>query len=203
MKIYDFEQRSDEWWKVRLGKFGSSDAQSVQASGKGLETLCFKKVAELASGRVKNNYTNKHIKRGIELEPVARTAYEMETGKIVREIGYAEKDEWVGCSPDGLVSEDGLIEIKCPCDRKFIELLFTEEIQTGYFWQMQHQMWVCERKWCDFVNYNKNLNRTYIRRLEKDDTAIKKIKKGIKYGIRRIKEIQKKIGGKIERNNFK
>lgn len=195
MKIYDnLTQGTEEWIKVRLGKFGGTDAQAVATNGKGLETLVFQKVGEIKTGRpAKEPYTNSDIERGNDLESTARSAYEMETGNTVLEVGYIELNDYVGVSPDGLVGEDGLIEIKCPTDANFIRFMFDKKIDPKYIYQMQHQLFVTERKWCDFVVFNDNLNKIVVSRVYRDEATIEKIKTGIEQGTVKIKEIMEKL----------
>ena len=193
MIIHNFQQGTQEWLKCRLGKFGGTDAQAVQTNGKGLETLCFQKVADLMIGKPQETYTNTDMERGKELEASARLLYELKTGNQVLEVGYCELDEFTGCSPDGLVTDDGLIEIKCPSDRVFIEYLYSGKVDKKYYWQMQMQMFVTNRKWCDYVLYNENLDRIEIERIERNEKDIEKLKEGLKTGITKIKEIMEKI----------
>lgn len=193
MKIVSCVQGSDEWLKVRLGKFGGTDAQAVATNGKGLETLCFEKVGEIITGRLKDSYKNADMERGNELESQARFAYEMKTSSTVTTVGYIELDEFIGVSPDGLVGDDGLIEIKCPTDANFIKFLIERKPDTKYVWQMQHQMLVTDRKWCDFVIFNDNLNRIEITRVERDEAKIEKIKIGLEQGIAKVKEILERV----------
>lgn len=196
MKIHTCIQGTDEWLKLRLGKFGGTDAQSVQANGKGLETLCFQKVADLIIGRLPEAYTNEHMERGKRLEASARLLYELKTKNSVQEVGYCELDEFIGCSPDGLVGDEGILEIKCPSDRVFIEYLYSGKVNKKYYWQMQHNMYVADRKWCDYVLYNENLDRIEIERVKRNDEDIEKIKIGLKEGIKKIKEIKEKVDAK-------
>jgi putative phage-type endonuclease len=194
MKIYKkIKQGTEEWKQLRLGKFGSTDAQAVGANGRGLETACFYKASELLIGKGKEFYTNEDMERGKILEDDARTLYELETGNTVKQVGYVELDEYVGCSPDGLVGDDGLIEIKCPNNKVFVEYLFTGKIDTKYSWQMQFQMMVTNRGWNDYVLYNEDLNEIKITRVERDEKAIEKIKVGLKAGKEKIKNILEKI----------
>jgi len=197
MKIYkDLVQGSDEWLKVRLGKFGGTDAQAVATAGKGLETLCYEKVGEIITGRAKNSYTNEDMERGNELEKQARFAYEMLKGVKVEQIGYIELNDRVGVSPDGLVGEDGLFEAKCPNDANFIKFLYEKKIDTKYIWQIQHQILITGRKWCDFVIYNDNLNRIEITRVDRDEEKIAKLRIGLEIGVTKIEEILSKIENK-------
>lgn len=193
MKIITCVQGSEEWLKVRLGKFGGTDAQAVATAGKGLETLCFEKVGEIITGRLKDTYKNADMERGNELEAQARFAYEMKTGQTVTQVGYIELNEFVGVSPDGLVGEEGLCEIKAPTDANFIKFLYERKPDTKYIWQMQHQMYVTDRKWCDFVIFNDNLNKVEITRVNRDEAKIEKIRIGLEQGIAKVKEILERI----------
>jgi len=196
MKIYtheDLPQGSEVWLKVRLGKFGGTDAQATATNGKGLETLCFEKAGEIITGRLKDQYTNSDMERGNLLEDTARSAYEMTSGNQVLKVGYVELDQYVGVSPDGLIAEEGLVEIKCPNDTNFVKFLYTRDIDKGYLWQVQHQMHVTDRKWCDFVIFNDNLNRIEITRIERDEEMIAKLKLGLEAGVAKVKEILERI----------
>lgn len=190
MKVYDtLVQGSDEWFAVRLGKLTASKAQAVASNGKGLETLCFEKVAEIISGTQEDKYTNADMERGNEQENLARSAYEMETGNPVKQVGFVELDERVGCSPDGFVGEDGLVEIKCHKGSQMVKLIFSEKIDTKYVWQMQFQMFVTGRQWVDYVGFNENFPNLKIIRVHRDEDAIAKIVEGIETGKARIEEI--------------
>lgn len=190
MQILNFTQGSEEWHNARLGRFGGTDAQAIATAGKGLETLCYQKVGEILTKRpAKEPYTNGDMERGVELEPIARQAYELETGLKVTEVGYILKNEFVGVSPDGLVEDKGMLEIKSPSDAVFVKYLFDRKIETKYLWQMQHQMLVAERDWVDFVVFNDGLNKLDITRVNRDEAMIKKLEAGLKLGIEKIKDI--------------
>lgn len=196
MKIYTHEelpQGSEKWLSIRIGKFGGTDAQAVATAGKGLETLCYEKVGEIITRRPKSEYINPDMERGNQLEETARLAYEIKTGNVVTTVGYIELSDRVGVSPDGLVGEDGMLEIKCPTDANFIRFMVNRTPDTKYIWQMQHQMYVADRKWVDFVVYNDNLDKIEIQRVERDEAKIEKIKAGLEAGIKQIEEIMEKI----------
>ena len=194
MKLYnDLVQGSPEWLAVRLGKFGGTDAQAVATNGKGLETLCFQKVGEIITNRPSSTYTNPDMERGNELENTARSAYEIQAGNQVVQIGYVELNEYVGVSPDGLIGDDGLVEIKCPTDANFVRFMIEKKPDTKYVWQMQHQMYVTDRKWCDFVVFNDNLDKIEIMRVERDEAKIEKIRIGLEAGVERVKDILERL----------
>lgn len=191
MKIYDkLEQGTPEWLEVRLGKLTASRAQAVGANGKGLETLVYEKVAEIMTGKPKEHYTNPDMERGNALELLARNSYELETGNIVKQVGFVELNKHVGCSPDGLIGKDGLVEIKCKNDANFVKHLYEKSVDSEYAWQMNFQMLVTGRKWVDYVVFNPNFKKsTSIIKVAKDETLIKKLEMGIERGCKMIKGI--------------
>jgi putative phage-type endonuclease len=194
MKVHNIEQGTQEWMEVRLGKLTASTAQAIATAGKGLETLCFEKVAERMTGKAKEQYTNADMERGNELEQLARSSYDLETGNIVKEVGFVEMNEVIGCSPDGFVDKDGLVEIKCPNDANFARYMFTGKIEPKYQWQMMMQMVVCERNWVDYVVFNENFAKpTIIKRFEFDLKMEDKILAGLSKGTKLMEEIWQKI----------
>jgi putative phage-type endonuclease len=190
----DLEQGSPEWLEVRLGRLTASNAQAIATNGKGLETLCFNAVAEILTGKPISDYTNPHMENGNEQEANARQVYELSTGFTTEQVGFASIGEHVGASPDGLVGDDGLVEIKCPTARVFTEYLYTKKVDPKYYAQMQMQMYVLERQWCDYVVYNQNFTPAYIvQRVERDEKVIDKIVVGLNTGEDKINEILNKI----------
>lgn len=173
----------------------ASNAQAIQANGKGLETYIYKTMAEFYSTAVEDGYINPDMERGKELETEARSLYELEQSVKVEEAGFIEAHEFIGCSPDGLVGKDGLIEIKCHNDEKHFRLICegVEGIDKGYWWQMQMQMLVTGRTWCDYVAFNPNFKQTLvIHRIEADKEAHEKLLAGLEIGIKLIQEIKQK-----------
>ena len=186
----DLIQGTEEWFEVKKLKLTASKATAISANGAGLKTLVNKLI--LNTFFDKETYTNANMERGNELEPIARSKYEFEYGVEVLEVGFIEHTEHSGYSPDGLVGDEGLIEIKARNNAIHLELLRTKKIDTGTVWQMQMGMLVSERKWCDFISYNPNFsskNSILVIRVERDETAISKIEKGIIEGTKMIKEL--------------
>ena len=203
MKIHNFEQRTDEWYAIRKGKMTASNAETIIANGKGLETYIYNLMAEYYSSAEKENYINADMQRGIDLEPEARLEFEFYTDLDVQEVGFIEYNEFIGVSPDGLIGDDGLIEIKCPNDSVYFKLLLSDNIKPEYIAQMQMQLYVTDRQYCYFVSYNPNFEKSlYIKKITRDEEMIEKLKKGLDKGTELIKEIKKnfrKVGqnGKI------
>lgn len=203
-KEHNVLQGTEEWFALRsLYPLTASNAQAIGNQGKGLETLCWDKLAEKYSSSDKERYTNKDLQRGVELEPLARSIYSLETGNIVTEVGFIT-DETIskvgGASPDGLVNDDGLFETKAFDDTKHFKAIVefkktgTFTIESQYIWQMQQQMLFTGRKWCDFVPYNPNYQQSLlIKRVEADIVMQEKIKEGLKKGEELLKEIESNL----------
>ena len=197
MKIHKkFEQGSPEWIEIRKGKMTGSNAQAIGNCGKGLETYIYSLMSEYYSSGLIDYYSNKDIERGNELEEQARGIYELEKGVKVDQVGFVEYDEYCGCSPDGLVGENGGIEIKCLNDAKHFKMILNKEkeIESKYLWQIQMNIALTGRKWWDFVAYNPNFqDNILIFRMKPDQEKIDKIWEGLKVGTEKIKEIKNSI----------
>lgn len=203
MQIYNFEQRSEDWFKVRLGVLSASDAATIAANGKGLETLCLQKAMEIVTGHSQEGYSNEDISRGVELEHEARSLYQIKTGNVVQEIGFVKIDELIGCSPDGLVGDDGLVEFKCRNSLNHFKRLLGHKIDREHRLQMQMQMLVCERKWCDYVCYNREFsqeNQLVIERIYPDEKDIKALKDGLVAGVCLIGKYLREYEEKNDKN---
>jgi len=195
MIIHNVEQGSPEWFAVKAGKMSASHGQEIGNSGKGLETYILELMSEFYSSGEKEQFTNKHTERGIELEPLASEIYELETGNKVEKVGFCEHDEFSGCSPDRLVGEDGGVEIKSIDDKGYFKLLLEGEkgIDTKYLWQIQMCLLITARKWWDFVAYNPNYPKTmFIFRIYPDGKKQEQLILGLAKGREMIKEIKEK-----------
>lgn len=158
------EQRTEEWFAARLGKVTASRVADVIAKTKsGYSTTRSNYMAELVcerlTGKKGDSYSNSAMVWGTNTEPMARAAYEARTGDLVEEVGFVPHAaiRQSGCSPDGLVGADGLIEIKCPMTNQHIDTLLSGEVPSKYVTQMQWQMACTGRKWCDFVSFDPRL----------------------------------------------
>jgi putative phage-type endonuclease len=159
------EQGTTEWFNARLGKITASRLNAVMAKTKSgpaatranymMELICQK-----LSGQREESYSNAAMERGVELEPIARGAYEAANGLFVEEIGLVNHPAIKGfaASPDGLVGDKGLIEIKCPNTATHVEFLKSGKIKRDYILQMHAQMLCTDRDWCDFVSYDDRLD---------------------------------------------
>lgn len=158
------QQRTDEWIAARCGKVTASRVADVMATTKSgpaaarknymMDLLC-----QRLTGNVEQGFNSAAMQRGTDLEPIARSAYEVDSGVMVIEVGLVDHPsiDWFGASPDGLVNDDGLVEIKCPNTATHIEFLRTGKPDGRYVWQMMAQMACTGRKWCDFVSFDDRL----------------------------------------------
>lgn len=159
------EQRSPEWFAARCGKVTASRLYDVMARTKsGYATSRQNYMAELIcqrlTGKPEEEFTNAAMMRGTELEPVAREMYALnEFDAVISEVGLIDHPTIAGfaASPDGLVNDDGLIEIKCPNTWTHLQTLKTGVPKRQYLLQMHAQMMCTGRKWCDFVSFDDRL----------------------------------------------
>ena len=168
-------QRSEEWFAQRLGKFTGSQFASLMAgeSTESYQGYLREKAWERLTGRAVQGYTNDAMQHGIDTEPQARAYYEFVNYTDVQESGFVIHQEYdfLGVSPDGFVGTDGLIEIKCPQPKTHIEYLATKKMPSKYRWQIQGQLLVTGRSWCDFVSFHPDCEHQLICRIQanKDD----------------------------------
>jgi putative phage-type endonuclease len=165
MIFHDIEQNSDKWYKLRCGKITASQFKDC-FSGESTQTfknLIYSKRAELHTGDVEEGYYNEWMQRGHDLEPDARERYELENLVIVSNGGFWEFNKYVGASPDGLVGDDGLIEIKCPKASTMEQYIDEGRLPSTYKWQVYGQMLCTGRQWVDFVAYHPDYDLFQIR----------------------------------------
>ena len=194
------DQGSEAWFQVRVGKVTASRVADILAKTKsGYSTSRDNYMAQLVCERLTNqkaeSFTNAAMQWGTETEPLARAAYEALHDVLVDEVGFVPHPsiQMAGASPDGLVGEDGLIEIKCPNTATHIDTLLTQTVPTKYFTQMQFQLACTGRKWCDFVSFDNRLPdklQLFVKRVPRDDTYIKLMESEI---VQFIAELDDKI----------
>ena len=183
-------QRTDEWYACRLGKVTASRVADIMAKTKSGPSASRKNymaelVCERLTGAKADSFTSSAMQWGIDHEAEARQAYEAQAFVDVVQVGFVNHPsiEMAGCSPDGLVELDGLVEIKCPNSAKHIETLLSRESDKQYFAQMQMQMACTGRKWCDFVSFDPRLPgdlSIFIHRVERDEAFIAEMEKEIR-----------------------
>jgi hypothetical protein len=196
--IYTYPQLSDAWFKIKLGVISASHFSDVLAGGSGktrygyMKRLC----GEILTGIHRETYCNADMRRGIEQEPAARKEYEFFTGNSVDQIGFAINNN-VGNSPDGLVGNYGLIEIKCVIPSVQVETLLQNDMPTAYKAQVQGAMLVMECGWCDFVSYSPDMDRyLFIKRIHRDGLYVIKLQEAIGLFYRELMEMVAEIRSK-------
>lgn len=177
------EQRSPEWFAARLGKVTASKVADVIAKTKtgysaSRDNYMAQLVCERMTGVQAEGFTNTAMQWGTDQEPLARAAYEAAKDVLVDETGFVihPRISEAGASPDGLVGDDGLIEIKCPNTATHIDTVLSEKVPGKYFTQMQWQMACTERKWCDFVSFDPRMPeglQLFIQRVDFDPEYVK------------------------------
>jgi putative phage-type endonuclease len=175
-------QGSPEWLQLRAGRVTASRVADVVArtkSGYGASRANYmaELIAERLTGIPAPSFTNAAMQHGVEQEPHARRAYAELMGVEVVEVPFVEHPEiaMFGCSPDGLVGDDGLVEIKAPNTATHLDTLLSETVPSKYVIQMQVQMAVCGRDWCDFASFDPRLPPNmalFVRRIDRDVSLI-------------------------------
>lgn len=172
MIVHDLEQNSDAWLALRAGiPTASAFSKLITSTGtpsKSMPAYAQELAGELYAGKPLNLWEgNGYTERGHELEDEARSSYELLTGSEVEQAGFVTNDiETYGCSPDGLVGDDGLLEIKCLPKKHISMLLYWNKhakCPPDFIQQVQGQMFITERNWCDLYFYQPDLPDLRIR----------------------------------------
>jgi putative phage-type endonuclease len=180
MKIIDAVQGTPAWLAARAGRVTASMISAVlmKPETAGFRDYQAQLVAEILTGKPQgSDYTNAHMQFGTETEPLARSAYEAETGFSVDEVGLCIHPtiDRAGASPDGLVGNSGLVEIKCPKVATHLAYLLAGVVPSGYKNQMMWQMACTGLDWCDFVSFRPDLPehlQLFIVRFKRDSEKI-------------------------------
>ena len=183
------EQRSSEWFSARLGKVTASRVADIVSKTKsGYSTSRANYMAELIverlTGKAADHYQTAAMAWGTNTEPMALSSYEEHTGGLVEEVGFVPHPSIAmsGASPDGLVKDDGLVEIKCPNTATHIETVLGQEAPAKYLPQMQWQMACTGRDFCDFVSFDPRLPddmQLFIRTVRRDAEMIKNLEEEV------------------------
>lgn len=202
MKTYNIDQKTDEWKELRKGKITASRfSELIWKRGDTLTETGKSYIKELIAEKYNlNNYKekdiyNEDIERGEVLEPECRQEYADLNNVEINLVGFVERDEYTGCSPDGLIGEDGLIECKAPKNKNFIKyILGDEKDYENYVWQCKYQMYITGRKWCDLCFYNKNFKKhLYIKRITLTEEDRNIIEKTLSESIKIYKEYEEQL----------
>lgn len=197
MKIINCEQGTEEWFSSRLGVPSASNLDKILntkgSNSKQYLKYMYQLVGESVTNTIESSYKTDAMQRGNDLESEARSLYEILTGNVIDQVGFClNEDPLFGCSPDGLIGEDGGLEIKCPLISTHIDYLIGGEVPREYYAQVQGNLFVTGRKWWDFMSYSPNL-KPLIVRVFPDKEYHELIKENLIEFNNKIKEIKEKI----------
>ncbi len=208
------KQRTEEWFNARLGKATASRFKDVMATIKSGEAASRKNyraqlVVERLTG-VREESSSPAVLRGvmqwgIDHENAAREAYEDLTGNLVEEYGFMSHLALAaGCSPDGLIGDLGMIEIKCPNTAQHITCLQTQDMPKEHWWQVQGQLWIANREWCDFVSFDPRMPehmQIMVKRVARHPADIADLNTGVRAFLaevdKTVNELQEQYGDGI------
>lgn len=196
MIFNDVDQNSPEWLELRKGKFTASTFKDLfmKETTQGYQDAIYKVAFERLTNESPESFSNEWMQRGHELESEARRWYELETFNKVHNGGFFEYNSWIGASPDGLIGDDGLIEIKCPKYSTMMDYLIKKELPKAYYYQVHGQLLVTDRQWCDFVAYHPSLPKLILR-IERDKEVDKEIFEKLFKAIKEVEQIINKLKG--------
>ncbi len=195
MEIIKCVQGSEEWFDAKRGIVSASHFKEVLNKKTGRSLYMRKVAAEILTGQTEETYTNKIIENGTDTEAEARECYEHIYHEKVVQVGFVKMNEWVGCSPDGLIGKDGTGEIKSPLASTHIDYIMKDAMPPVYIPQVQGQLWVTGRAWCDFISYNPYFkNRPlWSKRIQRDEDYITELAWQVSEFVQELKELIAKI----------
>lgn len=179
MQIFDCEQGTPEWFACRMGIPTASRFADVMASGRGgaesktRRTYMLKLAGEILTGDPMGSISNAHTARGHEMEPQARSFYAMQKDVDLALVGFIRNGS-KGASPDGLIGNDGMLEVKTKLPHLMLDVLLRGEFPADHRAQCQGQLWVAEREWVDLICYYPKMP-SFIIRAYRDEPYIKQI----------------------------
>lgn len=196
MQIIECDQGSEAWIAARMGIPTASEFATVMAKGrsggdsKTRATYMRKLAGEILTGKPMEHFGNVHTDRGHEMEPDARNTYSFMRDVEPQLVGFIRNGS-KGCSPDSLIGNDGMLEIKTKLPHLQIEVLELQRIPPDHRAQCQGQLWVAEREWIDFVSYWPGLP-LLIAREYRDEEYIRQIAEA-------VEQFNDELGALVER----
>jgi hypothetical protein len=199
MKTYDVKQGSPEWLQLRLGVVTASELDALLTplwrirTGDGPTTYLYQKVCEKALGFTMDSGSSWQMSQGSILEGEALPWFEFDQDVKVDRMGFCTTDDGrVGCSPDGLIGEDGGIELKCPQPPTHLKYLLEGEVPAQYLAQVHCSMYVTGRKWWKFVSYSRQFPALVVH-VERDEAVQHQIKEALAVFLSRFDNALKQI----------
>lgn len=204
MIIEDLQQGSPDWLAMRVGRVTGSRVCDVLATlKKGGESAARRNyrseiVVEMLTGLSVEHFVSPAMQWGIDNEIYARTAYELERDVSIEPVGFAVHGTMprFGASPDGLIGDDGLIEIKCPTTGVHLDYMLSGEIPAEYQAQMLAEMACTDRQWCDFVSFDPRLPKhlqLFIRRFDRDKGLIEALEASVVTFLAEVDEVLERL----------
>jgi hypothetical protein len=174
--IHDaIEQGTEAWHKIRLGLPTASMFSAILAKGEGKtrRSYMLKLAGERLTGEPTESYSNPYMERGKVMEDEARDLFAFQTGAQLTQVGFITNGE-KGCSPDSLIGDNGMLEIKTKRSDLLIDVILKDELPSEHTAQCQGALWVAEREWLDFVAYWPNLP-LFVKRVARNESYIQKL----------------------------
>ena len=201
--MLELVQGSDDWKRARAGSVGASSIADLMAKtktgwGASRANLMARLIAERLTGEPQDAYQNEAMRWGTDTEPTARSAYSLLRDVDVTEVGLIRHPtiEGAHASPDGLVGNDGMVELKCPNTATHIETLLAGTVADRYVKQMQFQMACTGRAWCDFVSFDPRMPgdlQMFVRRVPRDEAQISEIEDAVRHFLMEVNAKLRKL----------
>jgi hypothetical protein len=206
---FDVEQRGEDWYSLRLGLPTASNFAAIMAQSDaraGRAKLLNRLAAEIIFKRPMETFSNAAMERGLDMEPAALDHYAFTRDVEVRRVGFVRRtirdpilgDLVVGCSPDGLVGDDGVVQVKTMQPDLIVALVDSGRFPSEHRWQCQGELWVTGRRWADLKIYYDEFPLSPSFRIERDDVAIAELRKGVEvfaYDLKKLVADVRKKGG--------
>lgn len=199
MNIIQCEQGSESWLLARLGIPTASNFSKIMSKGKGKtrHTYMLELLDQSLTGQATDGFKSEAMEWGNDYEEQAAFFYEFEKNVTVEKVGFCTLDDRIGASPDRLVNDDGLLEIKCPNTKTHLDTILEGKMPSKHKAQVQGQLWVTEREWCDFVSYDPRIpsdNCIFIDRIYPDLEYIKELSKEVHRFIEEMNGLMSILG---------
>lgn len=193
IEIFDCAQGSEEWHALRAGLPTASQFHAILAKGEGKtrRKYMMRLLGERLTGQVAEGFSNKHTERGHAMEPDARYAYAYFYDADPKPVGFIRNGD-KGCSPDSLLGNDGLLEIKTKLPELQCEVLLADKCPPEHYAQVQGQLWVAEREWCDFASYWPGLP-LFVKRVHRDEEYIKNLDKAVTIFLDELNDLHNQL----------
>jgi len=182
LTVYDCEQGSEDWFRARMGiptasEFGTVLAPRAGSEGKMRRTYLHKLAGEIITGEPMERYGNAHMERGHEMEAEARSLYAFMSDADPTQIGFLRNGQ-KGCSPDSLIGDAGMLEIKTKLPHLLIDCILKDDFPAEHKAQCQGALWVAEREWVDIAVYWPRMPM-FVKRAYRDEEYISKLSDAI------------------------